>query len=121
MFLDNIEELAEENTNFRKVVHTGTHCQTVIMSIPEGEDIGEETHPNTDQILLVVEGQAEIIIDGEIKKLQDQGVAFVPAGAKHNVKNTGHEDLKLFTVYAPPEHPEGTVHETKEKAIESER
>ena len=118
MFLEDIKKLTKENTNFRKVLYTGTHCQVVAMSIPIGEDIGEETHPNTDQVLFFVEGEGEEILNGESKKVEEHDVVFVSAGTRHNFKNTGDEDLKLFTVYAPPEHPDGTTHKTKKDAEE---
>ena len=120
IFADDIKKLTKENTNFRKVLHTGTHSQIVAMSIPVGEDIGEETHFNTDQMLFFVDGECEAIINGETRTVEEHDVVFVPAGAKHNFKNTGDEDLKLFTVYAPPEHKDGTVHKTKAEASRGE-
>lgn len=116
MYAEDIKKITKENTNFRKVLHTGTYSQIVAMSIPVGSDIGEEVHQNTDQILFFVDGDGEAIINGETKKVEEHDVVFVPAGATHNFKNVGDEPLQLFTVYAPAEHPDGTVHATKEEA-----
>lgn len=90
------------------------------MAIPAGEDIGEEVHPNVDQILILIDGEGEAILDGETKAVKEHDVVFVPAGVTHNIKNTDDEELKLFTTYAPPEHPDGTVHKTKEDAEKEE-
>ena len=116
MFAEDIKKLTKENTNFRKVLHTGQHSQIVAMSIPVGGDIGEEVHPNTDQMLFFISGNGEAILNGEIRKVEKHDVVFVPAGTTHNFRNVGEEDLKLFTVYAPPAHPDGTIHKTKEDA-----
>ncbi len=121
MFAEDIKKLTKENTNFRKVLHTGQHSQIVAMSIPVGGDIGEEVHSNTDQILFFVDGEGEAIINDETKRVEEHDVVFVPAGTRHNFKNIGNEDLKLFTVYAPPEHPDGTIHKTKDEAGEAEK
>lgn len=120
MFAEDIKKLVKQNTNFRKVLVTGKHSQIVAMSIPVGGDIGEEVHENTDQILSFVDGEGEAIVNDETKRVEKHDVVFVPAGAKHNFKNTGGEDLKLFTVYAPAEHPDGTVHKTKADAESAE-
>lgn len=117
MFAEEIEKLAEANDNFRKVLLTGSHSQVVLMSIPVGQDIGEEVHSDVDQILFIVEGRAEAILNGEAKTIGEDSLIFVPAGTTHNIKNAGDEDLKLFTVYSPPEHPDGTIHKTKEEAL----
>lgn len=120
MYAEDIKKLTKENTNFRKVLHTGQKSQIVAMCIPVGEDIGEETHPETDQILFFVKGEGEAILNGETKAVEEHDVVFVPAGTTHNFKNVGDEDLKLFTVYAPPEHANGTIHATKEDAQKEE-
>ena len=120
MFAEDIKKLARENTNFRKVLHTGEYSQIVAMSIPVGGDIGEEVHTDTDQILAFVKGTGEAILAGEKKKVGENDVVFVPAGTTHNFKNAGDEDLKLYTVYAPPHHPDGTIHATKEDAAKAE-
>jgi mannose-6-phosphate isomerase-like protein (cupin superfamily) len=115
MFSENIFELAKGNKNFRKELTTGEHAQVVVMSIPTGEDIGEEVH-KVDQTLVFMEGEGEAILNGEKKVVAPGTLTFVPAGTKHNFVNTGSGDLKLFTVYAPPEHRPGTVHATKAEA-----
>lgn len=116
MYIEDFEDVAEINTNFRKVLHTGVHSQVVVMSIPIGSDIGEEVHDGVDQIIFVVEGDALAEVGGESKSAREGSVVFVPAGAKHNFRNVGDEDLKILTVYSPPEHPDGTVHVTKQEA-----
>lgn len=120
MYAEDIKKLTKENTNFRTVLYTGKQAQIVAMSIPVGEDIGEEVHPNTDQIIFIVDGDGEAILNGETRRIEEHDVVFVPAGTTHNFKNIGDEELKLFTVYAPPEHLDGTVHKTKEDAEKEE-
>lgn len=112
-------ELARENENFRQTVVTGKHSQVVVMSIPPGEDIGEEVHDG-DQILLFVEGEGEAVLDGRPSPIRAEDLAFVPAGTRHNFANKGAEPLSLVTIYAPPEHPDGTVHATKADAETAE-
>lgn len=112
---------AMENSSFRRVVETGEHCQIVLMSIPPGGEIGEETHGHVDQVLVFVAGAGEAVLEGERTPIGPGRLVFVPAGTKHNFVNTGGEDLKLYTVYAPPEHAPGTVHETKAEADVAER
>lgn len=116
MYIADIKKLTKENTNFRTVLCTGKFSQLVVMSIPVGGDIGEEIHTDTDQMLFVVDGEGEATLNGEVRKVEEYEVVFVPAGTKHNFRNSGDEDLKLFTVYAPAEHPEGTIHKTREDA-----
>lgn len=120
MFAEDIKEVTKENTNFRKVLYTGVHSQIVAMSIPVGGDIGEETHDDEDQILYFVQGKCEAVLNGELKTLDKHDIIHVPAGVRHNFTNVGDEDLKLFTVYAPPHHPDGTMHATKEEAEKAE-
>jgi len=119
-YIDNIEEKTLENANFRKVLFTGSHMQLVVMSLKAGEDIGEEVHDTVDQFFRVEEGEAKFVIDGEENIVKEDMVAIVPAGSKHNVINVGDGDLKLYTIYAPANHPEGTVHATREEAMEAE-
>lgn len=121
MFVRNIKELAKENTNFRTVIATGPHSQLVVMCIPVGGEIGEEVHPDTDQILVFVEGRGEAVLNGEKQNVQKHDVVLVPAGVTHNFTNSGNEDLKLYTVYAPPHHKDGTIHKTKQDADEAEK
>jgi mannose-6-phosphate isomerase-like protein (cupin superfamily) len=120
-YVDNIEDRTLENDNFRKVLFTGKHMQLVVMTLKPGEDIGEEVHETVDQFFRIEEGEGKVIIDGEENKVEDDMVVIVPAGALHNVINTSKEkDLKLYTIYTPPNHPEGTVHTTREEAMKYE-
>ena len=120
MYTEDIKKRTKENTNFRTVLHTGVHCQIVAMNIPVGGDIGMETHGDVDQILYFVDGECEAELDGEVRVVEEHDIVFVPAGTMHNFKNIGDTELKLFTVYAPPEHPDGTIHVTKADAQEAE-
>lgn len=117
-FVGDIEDLADWNNDFRRVVYTASRMQLVLMTLQPGEDIGEETHADIDQFFRVEEGEGEIWIDGEMTRIDSDSAMIVPAGALHNVVNSGDEPLKLFTVYAPPAHPDGTVHVTKADAAE---
>lgn len=116
-FSDNIEKLTLENTNFRKVLHTAKHSQLVLMRLKPGEGIGEEVHDDGDQFFRVEKGQGRVIIDENSYDVSDGSAIIVPQGAKHNVINTSEtEDLKLYTIYSPPHHKNGTVHATKTDA-----
>lgn len=115
-----ILRMASENEDFRREVATGTHSQVVLMTIPPGGEIGEEVHPDVDQILLFVEGRGESVLDGETGPVGPNEMVFVRAGTRHNFRNVGEEPLRLVTVYAPPEHPEGTIHRTKAEADAAE-
>lgn len=120
-YVDNIEDRTIENTNFRKVLFTGSHMQLVVMSLKPGEDIGEEVHDNVDQFFRFEEGEGKVIMNGEESIVGEDMVVIVPAGTVHNVINTSETaDLKLYTIYAPANHPEGTVHVTKEDAMKAE-
>ena len=111
-FVDNIEALTEDNEDFRRVLYTGHNLQLVLMAIPPGEEIGEEVHDDRDQFFRIEAGTGEVWIDGVCNPVKaDEGV-IVPQGAKHNVIATGSEPLKLYTIYGPPEHTDGTVHVT---------
>lgn len=115
-YTGNIEQESLENENFRKVLYTSAYMQLVVMSIPAGTDIGEETH-GQDQFLRIEEGEGTAIIDGEEHTLSDGYAVVVPASAKHNIINTSEsEPLKLYSLYAPPHHADGTVHVTKAEA-----
>lgn len=118
-FVGNIEDLTEENTDFRRVLYTGKNLQLVLMSIPPGSEIGEEVHHDRDQFFRVERGEGEIRIDGSRSKVEPDSAMLVPAGARHNVINTGDRPLQLYTIYAPPEHRDGTVHKTKDDAVSS--
>jgi mannose-6-phosphate isomerase-like protein (cupin superfamily) len=111
-FVDNIEKLTEENDLFRKVLYTGHNLQLVLMAIQPGEEIGEEVHDDRDQFFRVEQGEGEIWIDGVCHKVKGDDGIVVPQGARHNVKATGSEPLRLYTIYGPPEHVDGTVHRT---------
>jgi mannose-6-phosphate isomerase-like protein (cupin superfamily) len=114
-FRVDIEDVTESNTNFRKVLFTGTKCQLVVMSINPGESIGVETHPSTDQFIRIEEGEGLAIIDGKTFDLEPGMAIVIPAGAKHNVINTSNEEaLRLYTVYSPPNHPDKLVQKTKQ-------
>lgn len=120
-YSDNILDRTLENSNFRKVLYTGAHMQLVVMSLKVGEDIGEEVHDTVDQFFRIEKGQAKVVMNGQETLLSDDMVAIVPAGTLHNVINVSETDeLKLYTIYAPSNHPEGTVHATKEEAMASE-
>lgn len=112
-FQGNIEDLTVTNTNYRQVLYTGM-MQLVLMSLKPGEEIGLETHEGHDQFFRIEEGSARAIVNGIEYDLREDDVLIVPSGAEHNVINTGDESLKLYTIYAPSEHPAGTVQ--KEKA-----
>lgn len=121
-YVDNIEEKTLGNESFRKVLFTGKHMQLVVMALKPGEDIGEEVHNNVDQFFRIEEGSARIIIDGEESLLEVDMVAIVPAGSMHNVINASSDvSVKLYTIYAPANHPEGTEHVTKEDAMLAEQ
>jgi mannose-6-phosphate isomerase-like protein (cupin superfamily) len=111
---------AWSNGAFRREVLTGEHQQVVVMTIPVGTDIGEEVHPDTDQTLAFLDGRGEAHLDGEVSEVGPNDLVFVRAGTRHNFVNTGEAPLRLITVYAPPEHPVGTVHETKADAETAE-
>lgn len=115
----NIEHDAEMNTDFRRVLYTAEHMQLVLMSLKSGEDIGEEIH-TLDQFIRVEKGEGKAYLNGHIYPLLDGSIVLVPAGTKHNIVNTGEEDLKLYTLYAPPEHKDKTIHRTKEDALAHE-
>lgn len=115
-FVGDIEKLADDNSNFRRVLYTGKNLQLVLMTLKPGEEIGEEVHPGTDQFFRIEEGKGEVRINGEPTKINDGDVVLVPAGVRHNVVNTGGEPLRLYTLYAPPQHRDGTVQATKAEA-----
>lgn len=116
-----IEKATLENENFRQVLFTGEHMQLVLMALKPGEDIGLETHPDIDQFIRVEAGTGRALVGDEEFDLHDGSIVVIPAGSRHNVTNTSSsESLKLYTIYTPPEHPDGTVHRTKAEAEEHE-
>jgi len=120
-FHEDIVTLAKRNEDFRREVTTGRHSQVVLMSIPPGGEIGEEVHAGVDQTLVFVAGEGRAILDGAASPVAVNSLYFVPAGTRHNFVNTGGGPLKLYTVYAPPEHAPGTVFKTKADADAAER
>jgi len=120
-YVVDIEKETERNTDFRRVLYTGKHSQLVLMSIEPGEEIGEETHDDIDQFFRFEEGEGKVIIDGVEHHVKDGNGVIVPAGAKHNVINTSKlVNLKLYTIYSPPEHQDGIVRRTRKEAMASE-
>lgn len=119
-FIGDIEDRTEDNRNFRHVLYTGPHMQLVLMALEPGEEIGEEMHPDTDQFFRVEKGTGEVSMDGRATPIESDTAIVVPAGTRHNIRNTGDKPLKLYTLYAPPEHADGTVHRTKADAEKSE-
>lgn len=119
-FIGDIEELAEENRDFRRVLYTGPHMQLVLMTLQAGEEIGDEVHEGTDQFFRVETGRGEMWIDGHMTPLESDMAIVVPAGSRHNVRNTGHKAMKLYTLYAPPQHADRTVHHTRAEAEAAE-
>jgi len=119
-FNGNIEKLTLENTNFRKVIYTGKHIQLVLMSLKVGEEIGLEVHQNNDQFFRFESGNGKCIIDANKYNVKEGDVIVVPAGAKHNVVNTGNGAFKMYTIYGPPNHQDGTIRATKELAERDE-
>jgi mannose-6-phosphate isomerase-like protein (cupin superfamily) len=117
---DDIVARAKENDAFRREVVTGEHSQVVLMTIPPGGEIGEEVHEDVDQTLVFVEGEGTAILAGAKSPVRPGSLAFVPAGTRHNFVNDGSGPLRLYTVYAPPEHSPGTVHRTKADADAAE-
>jgi mannose-6-phosphate isomerase-like protein (cupin superfamily) len=115
-----IVELAKGNDAFRREVATGRHSQVVVMTVPPGEEIGEEVHEETDQLLVIVEGECQAVLEGRTSQVGPNQLVLVQAGTRHNFVNTGGAPLRLVTVYAPPEHPPGTVHQTKAEADAAE-
>lgn len=116
-YLDNIEQRTLENTSFRQVLYTGQHLQLVVMSIQPREEIGQEIHEINDQFLRVEAGEGLLIMDGQEHPVKDGDAFIVPAGTQHNIVNTSADQpLKLYTLYAPPHHKDGVVHETREAA-----
>ena len=116
-FKSNIEKDALKNENFRKVLYSSKHLQVVLMSLKPGEDIGLETHVSTDQFFRFEGGKGKCIIDGNEYKVKNGDAIVVPAGAKHNVKNTDSvNELKMYTIYAPPQHKDGLINATKKDA-----
>lgn len=121
-FKDDIEKLALANSYFRHVVYTGKHSQVVLMSLKPQEEIGMEVHETVDQFFRIEKGQAKFVVDGVEYEAEDGDAVVIPAGSQHNVINPSfNEELKLYTIYSPPNHPDGTINETKADAEEYEK
>ncbi len=119
-FVDNIETVTKENTNFRRVLYTAPHSQLVAMTLQPGEEIGMEVHNDNDQFFRLEQGTGKVIIDGVEHEIHDAFAIVIPAGTPHNVVNTGAEPLKLYTIYSPAHHKDGTIHATKADALASQ-
>lgn len=111
-YVTDIEKATRENTDYRRVLYTAQYSQLVLMNLQSGEEIGEEVH-GLDQFLRIEAGSGEAILNGVTHAIADGSAIVVPAGVRHNVVNTGEGELKLYSIYAPPEHKDGTVHEAK--------
>lgn len=120
-YVGKIEELTLANSYFRQVIFTGVHSQLVLMSLRPSEEIGMEIHANVDQFFRIEKGQGKVIMNGEESVISDGMAIIVPAGTQHNVINTSEtEELKLYTIYSPPNHPDGKIHKTKAEATADE-
>ena len=115
-YIAQIERLTLDNQDFRRVLYTARSTQLVLMSLKPGEEIGEEIHKDEDQFIRVEAGEGEAAINGVRYRISDGSAVIIPAGARHNVVNTGAETLKLYTLYSPPHHRDGVVHRTRAEA-----
>ena len=121
-YLTNIEEKTRQNSYFRQVLFTASHSQLVVMTLAPREEIGMETHAEVDQFIRVEEGTGKAILNGEEHALADGSAVVIPAGTRHNIINSSSAaPLKLYTIYTPPEHPDGTVHKNKAEALAYEK
>lgn len=119
-YVNNIEKITELNNNFRQVIFTGKHAQLVVMCLLPGEDIGMEVHETVDQFFRIEDGNGKIIMNGEETEVEPGFAIIVPAGTQHNLVNTGVLPMHLYTIYSPPNHPDGTIHATKADAMATE-
>jgi mannose-6-phosphate isomerase-like protein (cupin superfamily) len=121
-YVINIEKKSLDNDFFREVLFTASSIQLVVMSLAPGEEIGLETHSDGDQFIRVEAGNGKAILDGEEHDLEDGSAVVIPAGTEHNIINSSQQKaLKLYTIYSPPEHPDGTVHKNKAEALAYEK
>jgi mannose-6-phosphate isomerase-like protein (cupin superfamily) len=121
-YLIDIEDKTLRNNYFREVLFTAPRIQLVVMSLAPGEEIGLETHTNVDQFIRVERGKGKAILDGEEHDLEDGSAVVIPGGTRHNIINSSRQEpLKLYTIYSPPEHPDGTVHKNKAEAVAYEK
>ncbi len=112
-YILNIEKETLENTDYRRVLYTSSYSQLVLMCVKPQEEIGEEVH-GLDQFIRIEQGEAKVVLNGEEHSLKADDAVVIPAGTLHNVINVGDVDLKLYTIYSPPEHKDGTIHKTKQ-------
>jgi len=125
-WVDDIEKATLDNDTFRTVLFTGAHLQMTVMCIQPGEEIGVEKHDDLDQFIRIEQGTGQVQMGSskddlsEVRDIEDDWAAIIPGGTWHNVVNTGTEPLRLYSIYTPPEHPEGTVHRTKAEADAAE-
>jgi mannose-6-phosphate isomerase-like protein (cupin superfamily) len=116
-YVVDIEKATKENKNYRKVLYTAKNSQLVVMSLRPGEDIGEEMH-DLDQFIRIEKGKGKAVLDGAEHKIEDDYAVVIPSGTRHNIMNTSNdEEMKLYSVYSPPEHRDGVVHKTKADAL----
>lgn len=126
-YVVNIKKAAKQNNHYRLVLWTGEHLQVTLMSLKPGEDIGLEIHPNHDQFLRIEQGNGMVQMGKNrnnlnfVRRVSADSAVMIPAGTWHNLRNTGITPMKLYSIYAPPEHPRGTIHETKAAALAAER
>lgn len=116
-FNQNIEKATLENNNFRKVLYTSSHSQLVLMALKPKEEIGSEVHQDNDQFFRFEQGEGKVIIDGNEYSVENGSAVVIPAGAEHNVINTGDKELKMYTIYSPAHHRDGVIHATKDQAL----
>jgi mannose-6-phosphate isomerase-like protein (cupin superfamily) len=125
-WVDDIEKATLDNDTFRTVLFTGKHLQMTVMCLQPGEEIGVEKHDDLDQFIRIEQGSAQVLMGSskedlsQVHDVRDDWAAIIPGGTWHNVVNTGDSQLRLYSIYTPPEHPEGTVHETKTEADAAE-
>jgi len=117
-YVTNIEEKTLKNSYFREVLFTTDKSQLVVMALKPGEEIGMEVHPEHDQFIRIESGNGKAIMNGEEHEIMDGSAIVIPAGTQHNIINTSQEVMKLYTIYTPPEHKPGTIHKTKDEAVE---
>ena len=121
-YVINIEEKSLDNDYFREVLFTASHMQLVVMSLGPGEEIGLETHDDVDQFIRVEAGDGKAVLNGQEHALADGSAVVIPAGTEHNIINTSQQEpLKLYTIYTPPEHPDGTINKDKAEALAYEK
>lgn len=116
-YITDIEKATKENEDYRRVLYTAKNSQLVLMNIKPGDEIGSEVH-DLDQFIRIEDGKGKVILDGVEHEIEDDWAVVIPAGTEHNVINTGDDPLKLYSIYSPPEHKDGTIHPTKQDEAE---